>query len=228
MNQTSASIARRHHGSALPIRAGITAPIVLVLGLVLITWLEWDFLRSLGFTLTDHGQSNWPSSLAQGRIGWAQDANYAIFGLLVLVFFSALKGEFERQRSRRIASVLLTGFGITWLLVAFPEDGPPFGEPSTWPGYVHGLGLLGLVLFGFSSMIATGVALRRNDQWRGYGAISFTAAIGVFFFLVVLVLGLEVQTTLGIYGFFGVMVVWVEVMALRMSAVSSARHLTTR
>jgi hypothetical protein len=226
MNETR-STRERHCASTLQIRAGLVAPVLFVVGLVIITWVEWDFLRSLGFKFTDHGESAWPSSLAQGPIGWAQIINYAAFGLLVLVFFSGLKREFTRSRSRRTASVLLTGFGIAWILVAFPEDGPPFGDPSTWAGYLHGFGVLGLVLFGFSGMIATAIALRGNDAWRGYSALSFTAAAGVFIFLVVLVFALELATTLGVYGFFGVMMVWVEAMALRLSAVGSERSLVT-
>ena len=30
--------------------------------------------------------------------------------------------------------MLLTGWAIGWMLAAFPEDSPPFGEPITWAG----------------------------------------------------------------------------------------------
>lgn len=197
-------------------QAGVVAPALFAVGLAVITWAEWDYLRGLGFTLTDHGDSAWPSGLAQGPLGWLQIVNYAVFGMLLVVFVAGLRGQFPRARSRRVASVLLTGWAIGWILAAFPEDGPPFGEPSTWAGYLHGVGFLCIVLFGMTGMAATAVALRRNMAWRGYSALSMLAAGAAFFFLFVLVFALEVATTLGIYGYFAVTILWVEAMALRL------------
>ena len=166
--------------------------------------------------------------LAQGPIGWAQNANYAIFGLLVLVFFSGLRGEFTHRRSRRIASVLLTGFGVALVLLAFPEDGPPFEDPFTWAGYLHAFGFIGIVLFGFSAMIATAIALRGNNTWRSYSAWSFAAAGAIFVFLPVLMFALETGTTVGVYGFFGTVMIWVGALARRLSNVASERVLSSR
>jgi hypothetical protein len=144
-------------------------------------------------------------------VGWAQIANYAVFGILLLVFFTGLRSQFLQRKSRRVASILLTSWAIGWMLAAFPEDGPPFGEPITWLGYLHGVGFVCIVLFGMTGMVATAVALRRNTAWRGYSAISAIAAAAAFFFLFVLVFALEIATTLGVYGYFAV-----EAMALRL------------
>jgi hypothetical protein len=87
---------------------------------------------------------------------------------------------------------------------------------SRSPGcYLHGVGFVCMVLFGMTGMVATDVALRRNMAWRGYSAISVTAAVAVFF-LFVLVFALEVATTLAVYGYFAVTVLWVEAMAPRL------------
>lgn len=214
-------LTRQHNQPAIhpglrPAQAGVAAPALFALGAAVITWAEWDYLRGLGFTLTDHGDSAWPSGLAQGPVGWAQIVNYAVFGVLLMVFFSGLRGQFRRPRSRRLAGVALTGWAIGWILAAFPEDGPPFGEPSSWAGYLHGVGFVCIVVFGMAAMAATAVALRGNDAWRGYSVFSALAAIAAFFFLFVLVFTLEVATTLGVYGYFVVTVVWVEAMALRL------------
>jgi hypothetical protein len=72
------------------------------------------------------------------------------------------------------------------MLAAFPEDGPPFGEPITWAGHLHGAGFVCIVLFGMTGIVATAVALRRNVAWRGYSAISVIAAVAAFFFQFVL------------------------------------------
>ena len=48
-----------------------------------------------------------------------------------MVFLSSLRSQFLQPKSRRVAGILLTGLAIGWMLAAFPEDGPPFGEPIT-------------------------------------------------------------------------------------------------
>jgi pimeloyl-ACP methyl ester carboxylesterase len=200
--------------------AGIVAPIAFALGLLLVTWAEYDFMRELGFSVTDHGDSAWPSGLAQGPHGWAQIANYALFGVLLLAFVAGLRSEFVRRRSRRVATTLLVILGLGFVLAAFPEDGPPFGEPQTWAGYLHAFGFLGVVLGSIGGMLATAAALRGNERWRGYSALSVGAAVGSFVFLFVLVFALEVATTLGIYGEFAVLLAWVELMAMRLKRLS--------
>ncbi len=196
--------------------AGMGAPIVFAVGLVLVTWAEYDFLRGLGFSVTDHGDSAWPSGLAQGPHGWAQIANYAVTGLLLLVFVTALRTEFPRRRSRRIAGTLLTVLAAGFLLAAFPEDGPPFGDPRTWAGQLHALGFVVVVLTSFTAPLATAFALRGTERWRGYPALSALAAAAIFVFMFVLVFALELATTIGIYGFFLVLLAWVELMAIRL------------
>jgi hypothetical protein len=114
-------------------------------------------------------------------VGWAQIVTSRYSGLL-LVFFSSLRSQFLQPKSRRVAGILLTGLAIGWMLAAFPEDGPPFGEPIT-AGHLHGAGFVCIVLFGMTGIVATAVALRRNVAWRGYSAISVIAA---FFFQFVL------------------------------------------
>jgi Protein of unknown function (DUF998) len=137
--------------------AGMVGPIAFAFGLACVTWTEYDFLRELGFSVTDHGDSAWPSGLAQGPHGWVQIANYALFGVLVLGFLAELRFEFLRRRSRRVATTLLAMLGLGFVLAAFPEDGPPFGEPQTWAGYLHSFGFLGVVLGSIGGMLATAV-----------------------------------------------------------------------
>lgn len=201
--------------------AGMTAPILFVASVIVITWAEYEFVRSLGWSVTAHGESAWPSGLAQGPHGWAQVVNYAVTGLLLLVFVTALRTEFSRRRSRRVATALLTVLAVGFVLVAFPEDGPPFGEPRTWSGFVHAIGFIAIVVTSFIAPLATAFALRRNEQWRGYPAVSIIAAAAIFIFMFVLVFALEVATTWGIYGFFIVLLGWFEVMAIRLWQLSS-------
>lgn len=196
--------------------AGLVAPVLFASALIIITWAEHDFVRGLGWTPTDHGDSAWPSGLAQGPHGWAQMANFAVTGLLLLVFVAALRAELRHRRSRRVAVTLLSLLAVGFVLAAFPEDGPPFGEPRTWAGYLHALGFVAIALTSFTAPLATGLALRGNERWRGYPALSFAAAAAIFVFMFVLVFALEVATTLGLYGFFVVLLGWFALMAMRL------------
>jgi hypothetical protein len=110
------------------------------------------------------------------------------------------------------------------LLVAFPEDGPPFGEPVTWAGYLHGVGFTILVLVGTPALVVLAVALRGDPRWRGYSVLSAVAAGATFGFLVVLVFVLEVATTVGIYGFFGVQTAWLAAMAWHFHSLGEHRR----
>jgi hypothetical protein len=214
----SRSVTRR--ATVGQVRAGIVAPPLFATGLVALTLLQWDYVRDLGFSWSDHGDSAWPSGLAQGPIGFGQVLNYLVFGILLLLFFSGLRREIRIGGRGRVTGGLLMAFGASWLLLAFPEDGPPFGEPSTWAGYLHGLGFLGIIVSSVAAMTATGLALRHREEWRGFTTGSLLAAVGVFFFLFVLVFALELATTVGIYGFFAVVLVWVEALALRLRSVT--------
>jgi hypothetical protein len=209
----------RHYAAA-----GLIAPLLFALGLVLITWAEYDYLREIGFSVGHHHDSAWPSGLAQGPHGWAQIVNYALFGGLLLAFSTGLRREFRRRRPGRIATSLLTVLGLGFVLAAFPEDGPPFGEPQTWAGYVHSFGFLGVVIGSLGAPLACAFALRGAGRWRGYPTLSAAAAAACFVFLFVLVFALEVATTLGMYGFLAALLVWIELMARRLWRISHRAH----
>jgi hypothetical protein len=46
-NQPATRLGRR------PAQAVVAAPALFALGVAVITWAEWDYMRGLGFTLTD-------------------------------------------------------------------------------------------------------------------------------------------------------------------------------
>jgi hypothetical protein len=196
--------------------AGIVGPTVFAVSLILISWIQIDFLRSLGWSVWDHKESAWPSGLAQGPYGWAQIVNYAVAAVWMAMFALGLRTEFAATKSRTVATVFLLLLALSFALLAFPEDGPPFGDPTTWAGYLHAFGFLGIVLSSVGSMIAVAVALRRNPDWRPLSLFSIIAAVGVFVFLVGLVFVLEVATTIGVYGFFAVLLAWFVVLSVRL------------
>ena len=75
--------------------AGIIAGPLFLVTIVLLTWAEYGFLRSSGWTVLDANDVPWPSGLAVSQVGWIQILNFAVTGALLLVFVrvgSALYG----------------------------------------------------------------------------------------------------------------------------------------
>lgn len=196
--------------------AGTAAPPVFAVGAALATWANLDFMRGLGWSLLDHGDSAWPSGLAQGPHGWIQVATFAATGLLLLVFVAGFRTALRGRRSGRTATALLVVLALGFLLAAFPEDGPPFGEPGTAIGTLHGLGFLALVLGSVAAPLATARALRGDERWQPVSALSVAAAIAAFVFMFVLVFALETATTLGVYGFLASILGWFALLAARL------------
>lgn len=70
-------------------RAGIAGMLMYPLfagTVVLLTWLEWDFLHGTGWTVLDEHTVNYPSALARGDLGLLQSLNFLVLSALAFVF----------------------------------------------------------------------------------------------------------------------------------------------
>lgn len=161
---TSRSTPRPTRAAAL---AGIAVPLVFLPTLALVTWLEYDFMTSLGWTFWGASEEvPYPSALARGPYGWMHVANSVVTGMLALVLVAGLHGQYRRRVSGLAATVLLAMFGIAGLLDAAPTDLP--GEQSSAAGTVHFVGFLMTMAGGVFGTLAAGLALRGNPDWRGW------------------------------------------------------------
>lgn len=129
------------------------------------------------------------SQLSLGPWGWVQTANFALAGVLNLLFAVAL---WRGRHHARVTSTLLAVFGLALVLVAlFPTDparGFPPGVPApaqpSVSGVVHALGAL-LV---FGSLTAALVGLSRLHAARGdrlmasYSVLSAVALVAIFIY----------------------------------------------
>jgi hypothetical protein len=78
---------------------------------IVLTWLEWDFLRGTGWTVLDAHQVNYPSGLARGHLGAVQSLNFLMLGALAIIFGRACEpssyiggpGQSPPSRSARSA-----------------------------------------------------------------------------------------------------------------------------
>lgn len=147
--------------------AGLAMPPV-CLGLVaLATWLERDYLRSLGWTFEDHAEVPYPSATATGDWGFLTIASFVAAAAFAAVLVSALRPEFRSRRAGRVATVALTAYVASFALLAFPTD-VESETPQTWHGWLHGIGFVALLLSMFVGYASTGLALRGNHDWHGW------------------------------------------------------------
>jgi hypothetical protein len=153
---------------------------------ILLTVLEYDTLTGFGWTPGGSHGVNYPSSLALGRFGWAQMANFGLFGILIIGLAIGLYRSVRPGALARVGPVLMgiAGFGL--LLSIFPTDTGPPNAPMTWHGAIHGIGFIVFLFPLVLSMFFLGVSFRGDPGWRGYmwlgpavGAIALIAFIGL-------------------------------------------------
>src|SRR4051812_4527968 len=97
--------------------AGTVGPILFGAVLIVLTLLEYDFMRSLGWEPIGFSNTDWPSGLALGPHGHIITAAFLINGLFVIVFAAGLWGSLPATRTARTAAalLLLAGFAMMGL-----------------------------------------------------------------------------------------------------------------
>ena len=150
---------------------GILGPPLFGATLVILTVLQYDFMRELGWRPLQ--VVDWPSGLALGPYGMWMTAAFLLSGLLMAVFALGLRPALGNGSAPRIGTtgLFLAGFAMAGL--AFPTD-PTFRDyPKTWHGYLHDgfFVLLGLALL--TSMLALGRSFQTDPRWKGYGLYTY-------------------------------------------------------
>lgn len=194
--------------------AGMLMLPVFALTVVVLTWLEWDFLHSTGWTVLHEHQVNYPSALARGDLGLLQSLNFLLVGVFAAAFAQGLRTQFTHRWSGLVATIGLAAMAMAGIFSAFPTDLP--GEDATWHGLLHGIGFLLMMLGSAVAFVASGLALRSAPAWRGYWVYS----------LLNVPLAIAVSAALspwGQPGFYGLVVVvlgWYGVMGYRLRRIA--------
>lgn len=194
--------------------AGMVAGPLFIATVTLLSWLQYDYLRSLGWTVLDDNQVPWPSSLALSDHGWAQVLNFAVTGLLLLVFVRALRHQLPDRPSARAASILMTVMAVAMIASAAPTDREFDAEPSTWHGWTHGIAFVIIVLGSIVTPAVTARALRRNERWRPLARISLAVSI-------LAIVCLAVPSQIGFYAFLAILFGWFAGLAARFHRLST-------
>jgi hypothetical protein len=177
---------------------------------VLLTWLEWDFLHRIGWTVLDADEVNYPSSLARGDFGVVQALNFLMIGVFTVILGQGLRTQFVHRWSGAVAVFGFCAVGLAGVLSAFATDLP--SEEESWHGLAHGIGFL-LLLFGCGvTFIASGLALRGAPGWKGYwvySLLNYPLAIAVSVVL-------SAFGQVSFYGLVAILLAWYGVMGMRL------------
>jgi len=191
--------------------AGMVGPVVFALVAVFLTFAQYGFMVGLGWKPLAASDVPWPSGLALGPLGWLQVFNFAFFGLTLIFFALDLhRGVASRGRLSWAGPALLVVSGVALVLAAFKTDAHLMDGPRTWHGAIHLLAFILLVLSFLLALFFWWRRLRRDPRWRGYALYTLITAI------VYIVLLFASTWQWGFYLFLGVVLAWVEVMAIHL------------
>jgi hypothetical protein len=190
---------------------GIAGPPLFGLTLVVLTLLQYDFMRDLGWRPLR--VIDWPSGLALGPYGIWMTVIFIVSGLLMAIFAIGLRTALGEGTVPRVGTLSLLLAGCALAALAFPTDPTFRSYPKTWHGFLHDMFfvLLGLALL--VSMLALGRAFQTDPHWKGFGLYTFiTTAFALPSFAL---------KGLAFYLFFGAILTWGYLIAFKLSRLSN-------
>lgn len=191
--------------------SGVIGPILFTAVVVILALLRPEYSH-ISQPISDLGAVGAPNATIQ-------DANFIVFGLLVLAFAYGLHKGIGDGKGSKIGPIAVAFFG------GFSAIGDGIFPLPMEPFHTL-LFLVGIIPF----MVGTFVISRRLKQdtrWQGYRLYSLaTGVIAVILFLVLLY---GATTSLQIFGalqrlFLAPLFIWIEVMAIHLLRLSSQPH----
>jgi hypothetical protein len=198
----------------LAIIAGITGPLLLGSVITLLTFLERDYMTSIGWTL--NAPLDWPSGLSLGPYGWLMTLTFLVSGLLIILFASGLRLGLPASRLTLISTWLLTAAGYGMIGLISPTDKTLDkllrGMPATWHGRLHDSSFVIIGLTLMPAMILLGFVFLKDVRWKNlavYTWLTVALAIPTFW-----------TKGFAFYFFLAAILTWCEVIAFRLQSIS--------
>jgi hypothetical protein len=156
--------------------AGIIGPSVFACVLLLLTVLEYDFMRGLGWSPLGLTTTDWPSCLALGRYGYVMTGAFLVNGILVVLFAIGLSKALPQTTASRVAIVLLILAGTAMAGLTFVADPTSQSASPTWHGRIHDgcFAALGSTLF--PAMLMLGWVFRKSPPWNSFSTYTWVSA----------------------------------------------------
>jgi hypothetical protein len=141
--------------------SGVIGPILFAVVLTLLTVLQEDFMRTLGWNPTGP-VIDWPSGLALGPYGWLMTVTFFVCGALMAFFAYGLKLALDEK----FATTLLMIAGFAMMGLIFTTDPTLTTVRKSWHGVLHDsfFAVLGLTLM--PGMLLLGRVFQKHEQWK--------------------------------------------------------------
>ena len=199
--------------------AGVVAPVLFAAVVAGLSVAEYDFARNLGWHPIRRTAAGWPSILALGELGWLLTATLACCGVLGVAFAAGLYRCTMRSPWSTLGAATLAVLAVAVGLESFTTDPPGSSAEPTWHGEIHDAAYPVVVVSALAAPAFLAIGLARDPAWRGYAGYSLATAVAL---LGLLLLQLEQSyAQLLEYPFFATLVLWLELLALRLLRLTS-------
>lgn len=195
--------------------AGMAGPLLFGTVLVALTAVQYDFMLGSGWRPLGDPAGAWPSGLALGPYGWVQALNSVVSGLLLMIFAVGLHRGATGGRGSRGGPILLFVAGMAMALMGFETDPIKRTTPRTLHGWIHDLAFVLFVLALLSTLFFLWRRLRRDPLWQSHAR--YTLVTGVLAAILLFLPGVAY------YLFLAVVLLWIELTALRLLRVIRRR-----
>lgn len=192
---------------------GVIAPILFTLIVTILGFLRPSYSH-VSDTISALGSPGAPNAIVQ-------DANFLVTGLLITAFAFGLRRGIPAAKSSRGPALIGAVGVLTFVGSAFFPL--PVGSAATTTNIIIAVIHISTALAGFIAfIIATFVfsrLFRKDSMWQGYGTYSRVSGVLATIFLLSFILAEAAQSNLiGVIQrlFVGVMLLWIEVMAIRL------------
>lgn len=193
----------------IAILSGLIGPILFTVVLTTLTFVQFDFLRGLGWDPLYDATLDWPSGNSLGPYGIWMTLTFILTGLMMAVFALHLRSDLPPVPVSTVGSILMVLAGEAMTGLAFTTDPTYRTTPLTWHGFLHDAFFVVLGLTFASAMIALGRAFRLDPRWRGLSIYTWATVALAFpaFFL----------KGAAFYVFLFAILTWCEVIAIRLA-----------
>ena len=186
--------------------AGMVGPVLFAATLLALTVLQYDFMLGMGWQPLADPAGAWPSGLALGPHGWAQNASFVLSGTLLALFAAGL--HLGARGGSWIGPALLCLAGAAMALMGFETDPIQSTGPQTLHNLIHDLAFALFVLALLTSFFFLWQRFGEDAQWRCHAR--YTLASGVIATLSLFLPGVAY------YVFIAVVLVWISTTGVKL------------
>ncbi len=152
--------------------AGMIGPLLFGAMLVVLTVLEYDFMRSLRWDPIYAATTDWPSGLSLGPYGAWMIATFILSGLLLMLFALSLRQLFPKSPG----PALLFISGIAVMLLSSLTDPTFRSTPATLYGEIHDAAYTLLGLSFLPGLIVLAWEFGKSAEWRLHARLTWLVA----------------------------------------------------